>query len=93
VRQRARLEDFKLQMQQMQAMPAGSKERAKEMELLRQELVAMAQYQWDRAGLTELADLAGQIGARKLRAEMYLRIVKTDPDVTREWVEERRRRS
>src|SRR5688500_13384275 len=88
VRQRARLEDFKLQMQQMQAMPPGSKEREKQTERLRQELVAMTQYQWDTAGLTELADVAGQLGARKVRAEIYLRIVKTDDKVTREWIDQ-----
>src|SRR5688500_14019052 len=88
VRQRARLEDFKLQMQQMQAMPAGSKERTKETERLRQELVAMTQYQWDTAGLIELADVAAQLEARRLRAELYLRIVKTDASVSRQWIDE-----
>src|SRR5688572_11177870 len=58
VRQRARLADFKLQMQQMQALPAGSKERAREVERLRQELVAMSQYEWEVAGLLDLADVA-----------------------------------
>ena len=88
VRQSARLQDFKLQMQQMYAMAPGSKERAKESERLRQELVAMTQYQWDTAGLNELADIAAQIGARKVRAELYMRIVKSDPGVTREWIDE-----
>lgn len=88
VRQRARLEDLKLQMQQLQAMPPGSKERAKETERMRQEVVAMTQYQWDTAGLTELADVAGQLGARKVRAEIYLRIVKTDNKITREWIDQ-----
>src|SRR5687768_11885154 len=88
VRQRARLEDFKLQMQQMQAMPPGSKQRAKETERLRQELVAMTQYQWDTAGLIELADTAVQLEARRLRAEIYLRIVKSDPKVSRQWIDE-----
>lgn len=88
VRQRARLTDFKLQLQQTQAMSSGSKEREREMERLRQELAAMSQYEWNAAGLLDLANLAGQVGARKLRADTYLRIARSDEKVARRWIEE-----
>lgn len=88
VRQRARLMDFKLQLQQMQAMPAGSVERERETERLRQELVAMTQYEWNVAGLLDLANLAGQVGARKMRADIYLRIARSDHPVARQWIDE-----
>ena len=86
VRQRARLADFKLQMQQMQAMPGGSKEREKEVERLRQELVAMSQYEWEIAGLLDLAEVANQLQARKLRAQLYSRIVRSDNKVSKQWL-------
>jgi Tfp pilus assembly protein PilF len=87
VRQRARLQDFKLQMQQMNAQPPSSKERERDLERLRQELVAMSQYEWPASGLIELADLAGQIGARKIRADIYLRIARGDGKVDRKWID------
>ncbi len=88
VRQRARLQDFKLQMQQMQAMPVGSNERATETTRLREELVAMSQYEWDVSGLLDLADVAGRLEARKLRADLYLRVARTDNKVARAWVDD-----
>ena len=88
VRQRARLADFKLQMQQMQALPTGSRERAKEVERLRQELVAMSQYEWEVAGLLDLADVANQLQARKLRAELYARTVRSDNKVSKPWLDD-----
>lgn len=88
VRQRARLMDFKLQMQQMQAMPVGSKERSRETERLRQELVAMSQYEWNIAGLLDLAHLATQLEARKLHADIYLRIARSDHKVARRWIDD-----
>ena len=83
VRQRARLQDFKLQMKQMYAFPAGSKEREREAERLRQELVAMSQYEWDSAGLLDLAGVAGELQARKLRSDLYLRVVRSDSNAGR----------
>ena len=88
VRQRARMTDFKLQMQQMQAQPPNSKERERDTERLRQELVAMSQYEWNAAGLLDLAAMATQLGARKLRAELYLRIARTDNKLGRQWTDE-----
>jgi Tfp pilus assembly protein PilF len=88
VRQRARLQDFKLQMQETNALPANSAERNRENERLRQELVAMSQYQWPVTGLLELAGLAGQVGARKLRSDLYLRVAKSDEKLERKWVDE-----
>ena len=88
VRQRARLMDFKLHMQQMQALPSASKEREREAEQLRQELVAMTQYEWNAAGLLDLASMATQLGARKLRAELYLRIARSDNKLAKQWVDE-----
>ena len=87
VRQRARLLDFRLQMEQMQAMKPRSQEREREIERLRQELAAMAQYEWNVAGLLDLAKFAGQLEARKLRAELYLRIARTET-VSRQWLDE-----
>jgi predicted Zn-dependent protease len=87
VRQRARLQDFKLQMQEMTARAPGSKERERDTERLRQELVGMSQYEWPASGLSELADLANQVGARKLRADIYLRIAKGDGQVDRKWID------
>lgn len=87
VRQRARVTDFKLHLQQSHALPPGSKEREREMERMRQELAAMSQYEWNAAGLLELADLAGQVGARKLRADTYLRIARSDEKVGRDWID------
>ncbi|MGZ5166768.1 MAG: tetratricopeptide repeat protein [Burkholderiales bacterium] len=88
VRQRARLTDFKLQMQQMQALPPNSIERQRESERLRQELVAMTQYEWNAAGLLDLANLATQLNAPKLRAELYLRIARSDNKLSRQWTDE-----
>ncbi|HYC46732.1 MAG TPA: tetratricopeptide repeat protein [Burkholderiales bacterium] len=88
VRQRARLEDFKLQIQEMYAIQPGTPQRARETERLRQELAAMAQYQWDSAGLRELTDLAAKVEARKLRASLFLRIVKSDESLVRAQVDE-----
>lgn len=87
VRQRARLADFDLQLRQMQAMAVGSTQREREAERLRQELVAMSQYEWNTAGLLELADRANQLQSRKLRAELYLRVARSDETVTREWID------
>ena len=80
--------DFKLQMEQMQALQPGSKERERETERLRQELAAMSQYEWNVAGLLELANFARRLGARKLRAEIYLRIARSDNKVARQWIDE-----
>ncbi|HEX2824786.1 MAG TPA: tetratricopeptide repeat protein [Burkholderiales bacterium] len=88
VRQRARLQDFKLQMQEMTALPPNSAERKREMERLRQELVGMSQYEWPTTGLLELATLANQLGARKLRSDIYLRIARSDEKQERKWVDE-----
>ena len=88
VRQRARLQDFKLQMQQMQAMPVGSAEREKETTRLREELTAMSQYEWDVSGLLDLAEVSGTLGARKLRSDIYLRIAKSDNKVARPWIDD-----
>ena len=88
VRQRARLTDFDLQLQQIQAMPVGSKERELETERLRQELVAMSQYEWNSAGLLELADRANRVQLRKLRAELLLRVARSDDNATRQWLDE-----
>lgn len=88
VRQRARLQDFKLQMQQMQSMPVGSPEREREAARLREELVAMSQYEWDVAGLLDLAETANTLEARKLRADLYLRIARGDNKVARPWVDD-----
>lgn len=88
VRQSARLADFELQILQMQAMQPGSPEREREVERLRQELVAMTQYEWNTPGLLELADRANQLGARKLRAELLLRVARSDQTVTRDWIDE-----
>ncbi len=88
IRQRARVTDFKLQMQQMYAFQPGSGDRQRANEKLRQELVAMSQYEWDEAGLLDLAKLAEQVGDRKLRAEIYLRIAKNDPRDARKWLDQ-----
>ncbi|MGZ8154428.1 MAG: tetratricopeptide repeat protein [Burkholderiales bacterium] len=88
VRQRARLEDLKLQIQQMHALPEGSAERERASGQLRQELVAMSQYEWDAPALRELAETANQIGARKARADFYMRIVRTDATASRESIDE-----
>ena len=88
VRQRARLQDFKLQMQQMNALEPNSAERKREMERLRQELGAMSQYEWPTTGLLELATLANDLGARKLRSDIFLRIAKSDEKQQRKWVDQ-----
>src|SRR5688500_11779231 len=88
VRQRARLEDLKLQMQEMYAHKANSPERERIAGRLRQEVGAMSQYQWDAAGLRELSDIAGQLGARKVRADLQMRIVRSDPNLSRQTVDE-----
>ncbi|HZN24782.1 MAG TPA: hypothetical protein VFB75_11180 [Burkholderiales bacterium] len=88
VRQRARLSELKLQMQQMQTLDARSAERELESARLRHELIAMAQYDWDVAGLRELSDIANQLGARKLSAELYYRIVRDDQEASRQWIDE-----
>ena len=88
VRQRARLMDAKLQARQLQALAPGSPERDKVGEALRQELVAMTQYDWDAPALRELANLAAKLGIPKLRAELVLRLVRTDPRFGRQWIDQ-----
>jgi tetratricopeptide (TPR) repeat protein len=88
VRQRARLQDFKLQMQEMTALQPGSPEREQATERLRQELAAMSQYDWPSTGLLELANLANQVGARKLRSELYLRMAKGSEKLEPKWIDE-----
>jgi tetratricopeptide (TPR) repeat protein len=88
VRQRARMDDFKLQMQQLYAMKPGSRERERETERLRQELTAMSQYEWSPENTQELANLGGQIGARRARADLYRKLVKGDSNASRQSVEQ-----
>ena len=83
VRQRARLEDLKIQIKQMYDLKPGSPERERALGRLRQELGAMTQYQWDAAGLHELSDIAGQLGARRARADLQMRIARSDQTLTR----------
>ena len=42
--------------------------------------------EWSVAGLLDLAEFAGQLGARKVRADLYLRVVRTE-NVSREWLD------
>jgi tetratricopeptide (TPR) repeat protein len=76
VRQRARLEDFKLRMREMQALPARSAARSTETERLREALAAMSQYEWSTPALLEFAGIANELGAHRLRADLYLRIAR-----------------
>ena len=88
VRQRARLQDFRLQMQEMHGQAPGSGQRAKTIQGLRDELAAMAQYDWPTENLLELAKLANEVGARQIRSDIYLRIAKSGEKADRKWIDQ-----
>ena len=48
----------------------------------------MSQYEWNVAGLLELANFATRLESRKLRADIYLRIARSDNKVARQWIDE-----
>ena len=64
-------------------VPAVEQEELPVTARLRQELAALTQYEWDTPALRDLAELARQAGARKLRAELSYRIVRSDTSLTR----------